>query len=645
MDDFLERDPDLETLDLPIDLPDQLASYDVTEFLPKLPTLPVLPSSVYQPGQLSLSEIFSSQTLLDDVLHKGSSKELDALNTFLLSDSNGAIRIVVYDSLSIGDIVPPGFSPQRQTKISHMKHASHPLAQSHVLVSQIKEGDSSSVALVPISLRFLKNSGRNIHFIDYKTAQLETLVQYVGESILAIEHTWRHAHEYPSRSLANISEDLRDKDEPDILASLYQLCAAGYCTETLKDWIVDQLNERGHKRWDQAVTQGYVRTLELLQENLFPALDRCSIVLSNLQGLAEYYEDSPAFDVPIASFTHIQDIIRCLRLIGHSMLLLASQDQIRFAAFSRWLRYQIDVQGADPNTAAGEEMLERDSGVDPHLVLKYIQQSLLNSKMNDFLGRPDPDGKEHKTSDLYDDVVKALDAFKANESFQPSLIKFSHHFQDWSRHNRKLIEDITGWQRANTWIPGSLTLVRNVQVSHCDVRMIAETTSDAMWTYVAMSTEADTINLHRVKHADLFEDIQDSIMQSEAVALHLQGQRVLDLKFVDDNQLFALVKGDTDSCLISIPLSSNFAFQFDNVKIRMLSSIAQNLYLDDPKTITIDDEVIEAWIRCRFWQTNPFQPAYLEVNGRKNRRVCVLTTEDGKQMQVRDMDSEGDEDL
>jgi hypothetical protein len=243
LDDFLEREPDLETLDMPTDLPDQLAGFDATELMPKLPTLSVLPASAYRSGQPSLAELFASQPLLDAALHKGPSRELNALNTFLLSNSEGVIRVVVFDSLSIGNISLPGMSPSYS--LQHQKHYSHPFAHCHVLLSRIQKAPGEHcIALIPISLRFLKNAGRNIHFIDYKTAQLDTLVQYIGESVLAIQYHWKHSQDLPSRFQANIEEDLVELREPTLCQSLYQLAATGHCSEKMSEWLKDELAER-----------------------------------------------------------------------------------------------------------------------------------------------------------------------------------------------------------------------------------------------------------------------------------------------------------------------------------------------------------------------------------------------------------------
>jgi anaphase-promoting complex subunit 4 len=241
LDDFLDREADPDLLGLTTDLPDQLARFDATDLMPKLPILPPLPA----PGPRMappLNEIFASQSLLDAALHKGSSKELHFLNTFLLSDSKG-VQVILYDSLNIGTIPIPGLA--EGSTVEYLRHASHPLAHCHVVMANM---GADGLGLVPISLRFLKSVGHNVHFIDFKTAQLEMLVQYIGECVSVVFHHWKHARELPRRFQQNVAEVLEDKKKPVLMASLYQLASTGRCTNYVKEWLTDEVAERVRPR-------------------------------------------------------------------------------------------------------------------------------------------------------------------------------------------------------------------------------------------------------------------------------------------------------------------------------------------------------------------------------------------------------------
>lgn len=45
---------------------------------------------------------------------------------------------------------------------------------------------------------------------------------------------------------------------------------------------------KGHKRWDKAVTTGLDNLKRLVHENMLPALERCSVILSRFSGIARF---------------------------------------------------------------------------------------------------------------------------------------------------------------------------------------------------------------------------------------------------------------------------------------------------------------------------------------------------------------------
>jgi anaphase-promoting complex subunit 4 len=233
LDDFLERIPDPKKVDVPVDLPTQLARIDVTSLLPKLPALPS-----------SAAELFTSQASIDNALHTTLDRDLNGLDTLLLCHGDGTVHLVLYDSLSLGDVDPP---PEwKFPQFNHLIHASHPFACSHMLLTEIPtETDKlSKIAIIPLSLRFLHSAGSHLHMIESRTAQLETLVHYVGETIRTLNHHWKHANTIPDRFKGLVNEMLAEKEEPTLVQSLFHLSVTGDCPPTLKEWLIDNLAER-----------------------------------------------------------------------------------------------------------------------------------------------------------------------------------------------------------------------------------------------------------------------------------------------------------------------------------------------------------------------------------------------------------------
>jgi hypothetical protein len=221
------------------------------------------------------------------------------------------------------------------------------------------------------------------------------------------------------------------------------------------------------------VSQGYIKVLELLQENLLPGLDRCSAVLSNLQGLAQYHEHTTAFDIPLSSFSILFNIICCIRLIAHHMVLAAAEEYHHFIAFSKWLRHVIEVQNADPTSAAGEDVIEKDPGADYLSVFSYIRTAFEKSKIEQYLSSTDESSDIKAHPNMYDDLKGALKRSKEGKPRIHDSLKLTSYYSEWRRHNEVLIAQITTWQRKTTLMPGGIVF-SNEKLSAYDVRMVSE---------------------------------------------------------------------------------------------------------------------------------------------------------------------------
>lgn len=401
---------------------------------------------------------------------------------------------------------------------------------------------------------------------------------------------------------------------------------------------------QGHKRWDASVSQAYVKLIEHVQENLLPALDRCSAILCNLQGLAQYYEQSPAFDVPISSFAVIQDIIRCIRNIGHHMLLFASEEQRRFASFSRWLRHQIDVQASDPTSAAGKELLEKEAGVDYPLVFSYIEKTLEKSRLEAFLCHPIDAPDISPKPDLYGTLRTALDGFKTDTEYDSNLLKLPSYHKEWCKHNQILIEQITSWQRANVIVPGALTL-GSEKLDLYDMRMVADvSTNGLLHTYVATTTKKTNseIKLFKLSHSELFDNVPGSLESCKGLVVKIPGCSIRGIQFGDDNTLFVLVELEKSSRLLCIPLDGTVSqglqrglVGIHSLAMRWATSSGPNV--ESKLELSVHD--IAVYTKHEFTNDGQFIPKHFEINGRKDRRLCVMIAQNIRQFAAFDLDS------
>lgn len=126
----------------------------------------------------------------------------------------------------------------------------------------------------------------------------------------------------------------------------------------------------------------------LVHENMIPALERCAIILSRLRGLAKFHEDTEDIGFKSSQITRIMDVVSCLTLVSHKILLLVMDELDLFTVFSSWLRLQIDKL-ASPSQS--EELSEKEATMDYSKVLAYIEDHLQASPLGLFLDKVAPE--------------------------------------------------------------------------------------------------------------------------------------------------------------------------------------------------------------------------------------------------------------
>lgn len=648
---------------------------DVENLLPKLPVIPLPPTTPFMRPVQADSSSYTSQALIDTIFHSHYLKDHNAVDILLRCFEDGTVSPTIYDSLGIVCVRVPdhwGLDFCRP-----VLHASHPYSCSHGILMEVSANGSDHrtshrksvqdtapkaftggnrnprLALVPLTLRFISSAGIYLHLISSKTTQLQNLIQYIHQCLNRIRAYWNHSQDLPSRFMRNVGETLAEKGEGSLVQSLYHLCATGDCPPTIKEWLVNELTESGHKRWDHTVTQGYAKVIELAHENLLPALDRCSIVISTLRGLARYHDSSWIFNVSTQEFTAILDVIRCLRLLTHNILIYAGDERRQFAVFSRWLRHEIDIQATDPTSSSAEEVADRDPGVDYSQLLEYIQGPMSKSDLTPFLRQQtDLSTETTRTRGLaYDDIRHAIELSKQGVPFKQEALCVEYTYTHLQNLCADLFVQIAKWQAANTSMDCGLVL-EDEEVSEArDMRMVFEETdhSSDITTYVALvpKERKNEIRLHRVIHADVFDEVPQSVRASDAVSISVGDGEVVDVKFIDDISLMVLYRTKDASFILGLPYSKTISNSSDN-PISYGPRTTENLdvmrlpdgHAGNARTLLdfSQQTKIKPFIKHIFPASERFVPFKLEVNGRKGRRVACVMGEDLRHYKIFDLD-------
>jgi anaphase-promoting complex subunit 4 len=146
------------------------------------------------------------------------------------------------------------------------------------------------------------------------------------------------------------------------------------------------------------VTTGLENLRRLVHENMLPALDRCSVILSRFAGIAKFQGSNETVGFTIQQINLITDTIACLHLISSKILVQVVDELDLFAAFSSWVRYEIDRLASDSLASPDDEKVEKEASIDHSKVLLYLQTAMTNSPLAMFFDDSPPEDRDNSWS-------------------------------------------------------------------------------------------------------------------------------------------------------------------------------------------------------------------------------------------------------
>ncbi|KAL4785877.1 anaphase-promoting complex, cyclosome, subunit 4-domain-containing protein [Aspergillus varians] len=635
---------------LKADLPRELALLDVESSLPRLSTLPSTGSD---------DDVFSSRASIDAIFHSSTKNTSDAVDVLLVGFEDGTIHLRIFDCFEIGSAQ---FSFSEPCTI--LQHASHPLSSTHTIVASA--GDI--LRLLTLDLRFITRSGRYLSLLAHKTTQLQNLLRYICQVQRQIELEWKNAQELPARYMRSVNQDLEEKCHCDFVTAAYHLVVTGDCFEPLREFLVDIVGERGHKRWEKAVSGGYEIVRRLTHECLLPALERCEVLLSRLIGLSKFQKLSEVLGLETSDLNAIVETLDCLHLLAHHIIISTNEELTQFHSFSRWLRHQIDLLSAEPMSQTLEELMEKTDLVEYPLTLKYIRGALSKSALRNFVQQLPMMGFAKPATAPSDDrwAPTKGDNRSFYDMFKKLLDQQSQAAQDANPVELPKLNDLTrrlGLQFEKVFSQIAVTqrrgiLHRSPLVFHddCDKTVFDSTMryeeirrrENLCVVYVAtrLATSKHILYVYRVVLDS--ENGVSSTRETQVGAINLQEGVIRQVQFVDDDKVMVLWSNNGGSAyLLQFPFQpvvqvvgdpeTPFSIMYHDIGDGEPAKETTDVDIPSPNPLFPDLIKHQFAPRAR--------PVRMDVNGRKGRRaVCVLYA-GALRYEILDLDAEvGDED-
>jgi anaphase-promoting complex subunit 4 len=125
---------------------------------------------------------------------------------------------------------------------------------------------------------------------------------------------------------------------------------------------------------------------------MLPALERCALILSRLNGIVRYQGSDDTMGFSSHQIDLVMDTLACLNLVSARILTYVVDELDMFAAFSEWLRYEIDRLASHSSSSPSEDIPEKEATIDHSKVLLYIQTAMTTSRLSIFFNEEAPAG-------------------------------------------------------------------------------------------------------------------------------------------------------------------------------------------------------------------------------------------------------------
>ncbi|PFH61107.1 hypothetical protein XA68_18171 [Ophiocordyceps unilateralis] len=596
-----------------VNLPQALAFLDVDPALPKMSPLPSGSAGADEDANL-----FTLRAGVDLLFQPPKQGEHDTVNVMVVGTSQGDVQLSIYDSFVIGTFQCPAVGASNASQLIH--HASHPDVSTHALILAEKVTEPCEVQLLPMDLPFISSSPINLSLLASKLTTLQKLLRYLKQTQLHMQIEWRNARELPARFLRGIQGDLEElqRGPRHIVPALYHTVVTGHAYEPVREWLVDTLTERGHKRWEKAVVSGLENLRSLVHENFLPALERCALIFSRLRGLAQFHDDRDDIGFSVSQISRVLDIIGCLHLVGHKILIHVMDELEHFAAFSVWLRFQID--GLASGTS--EELTEKEATMDTSRVLTYIETYLTQSPLDMFF---DEISTQDCTADwehceVGPSLLQMLDIqLKKREDGQPSMRALPHvdflvnYMTTWSG---RIFKSVAESMKRSVRFGKPIAMSVGAPISKMDVKVGKAGKGGVIYTAVACKDSETQVYILRAE-MDIVNGISRNLPPT-GCCVDLGNRQLIDAKFLNDETLVVLCKeNDLSSVALSIPIQS---------------SELPYAPLDAGGLKDVGTAPVDSFVRHLVPEQQPTRPVRMEVHdkseakGQIPERICLLSS-------------------
>lgn len=584
-------------------------------------------------------DVFSARSSIDAIFHSSNRRggtsvgKVDVVDVWAIGLPDCSMHLRVFDSFEIGNVQLSAASHKSAKPQRIVGHGSNAFVQTHFIIIEDTEttarkrsGDfrgakSTLLHLTSLDIRIIPQTSYNLPLVANKATQLQNLLRYLTQIKSQLSQEVDTAFELPRKFLNNIDESLAEQDNPsDFISTAYHLAVTGECVSRVKEWLVDEVGERGLKRWEKAVGDCLDMAKRMTSECLLPAIERCQVVLSRLEGLAKFSSTSTKLGIDGKGIRLIRDTLDILAILSEDMLKDICVEIKEFAVFMKWMKWEAEVQSLEEGSERAEELRETWAGeTDLKMVLEYISGAMKKTRLTKYFGGVESSLTNHESLiDSDGPIYLTFKDLRKASSKHNTLPKLAHLLSRMQLQCDDVFTKIAETLRKSILVTSLYELPENLDKDILEIKILP----------MAKERQACQILIAARNHSNPTEII------------HL----VLDLN--SDNGRFQKVTSASQQCLKLPETDTVLDMKYidaDSLLVLTAQADKRRIFSGCPMATGMDGSSSSLWKLRHIFEdvtmNSPMRPAKLEVNDRKGRRVAVVVDEKGAGYIVLDLDS------
>lgn len=208
---------------------------------------------------------------------------------------------------------------------------------------------------------------------------------------------------------------------------------------------------------------------------MLPALERCSVILSRLTGVAKFQGPNESLGFTSRQISQLVDVVASLHLVSSTILSQVINELDLFTSFSAWLHYEISRLGAESSNT--DEEADEGSAINHGKVLLYIQTCMMGSSLSIFLKDTKPGDSDtgevpvEKGLPLLDLVHQQLERYGKGLPYNIELPRLEFLCNHLSRQATSVFDQIAAAEKRNVLFGDTKSIGVTQPDSIMDMRM------------------------------------------------------------------------------------------------------------------------------------------------------------------------------